>query len=122
MLIALLAALLLGGGDAEPIFDKQTRKAIKQTVTDEERKKEVLGVIKRVEKSRDRLAKAAGGARKELKRLESDRSAPVDDLHGLVDRILEARSGVHQAFVDGILEMREIMTEEEWIAVFVAGS
>ena len=121
MLIVLLTVALLGGG-SEPLFDKGIRQAIKQTVVDEERKKEILGVIKRTEKTRDQLAKAAGAARKELNVLESDRSAPTDDIQGLLDRILGERSRVHQAFVDGLLEMREIMTEAEWHVVFSANS
>lgn len=121
MLIALTVMILFGGGN-EPLFDKETRVAIKQTVTDSARQKAVLAILKGIESKRKKPHKSAAASRKDLARLELDRSADAKDIQATLDEILESRRGVQQALVDGIFEMREIMTAEEWQAVFGSGS
>jgi len=118
MLIALTMALLFGGGSPDPLFAKQTRTAIKQVVTDEERQAEVLATVKSIEGSWKRADKAAKAPSKELGRLEKDRAASTDDIEAQIDEIVAIRENLHKDFVDGIFEMRENMTEEEWQAVF----
>jgi len=117
MLIALITAMLLGGG-LEPLFGKETRVAVKETITDTQRQKEVLGSLKEIESSRKKPSKSGGAARKDLARLEADRSADAADIRAIYDEILGFRGESHQALIDGIFSMREIMTEEEWQAVF----
>ena len=118
MLIALTMALLFGGGSPDPLFAKQTRTAIKQVVTDEERQAEVLATVKSIEGSWKRANKAAKAPGKELGRLEKDRAASTNDIEAQIDEIIAIRENLHKDFVDGIFEMRENMTEEEWQAVF----
>ena len=122
MLIALMTVYLLGGGSLEPLFDKQTRAAIKQSVTDEARQKEVLATIKSIEGSRKGATKAAKGSRKELAGLEADRSAAVNDIEAELEKIVGTRNDLREAFVDGVFDMRENMTAEEWQAVFGSDS
>ena len=121
MLIALLAATLLGGGNA-PFFDKETRAAIQEVVVDTERQKEALAAIKRVEDARKKPNKGAEKARKDLGRLEADLSAEAEEIRAAYDVILEFRAEVGQAYTDTIFDMRESMTEEEWQAVFGSDS
>jgi hypothetical protein len=122
MLIALMTVYLLGGGSLEPFFDKQTRSAIKQSVNDEARQKEVLATIKSIEGSRKSATKAAKGSRKELADLEAGPSAAVNDIEAELEKIVGTRNGLHEAFVDGVFDMRENMTAEEWQAVFGSDS
>ena len=63
-------------------------------------------------------SKSGGAARKDLSRLEADRSADATDIQAIYDEILGFRSESLQALIDGIFVMRESMTEEEWGAVF----
>ena len=116
MLIALMS-LLLFGGSGEPLFDKDTRSAIKEMLP-EDRRGEVLAAIKRIEISRKSSAKATKAARKELARLEADRSADVEEMKDAIGEIVAHRGELHQAFIDGLFDMRESMSEEEWQAVF----
>ena len=116
MLIVLMS-LLLFGGSSEPLFDKNTRSAIKETLP-EHRSGEVLAAIKRIESSRKSWAKATSGARKELARLEADRSADVQEMKGAIGEIVAHRAELHQAFIDGLFDMRGSMSEKEWQAVF----
>jgi hypothetical protein len=116
MLIVLMSILLFGGS-GEPLFDKNTRSAIKETLS-EDRRGEVLAAIKRIESSGKSSAKATKGARKELARLEADRSAGVEEIKDAIDEIVARRGELHQAFIEGLFDMRESMNEEEWQTVF----
>ena len=118
MLIALISVLLFGGS-GEPLFDKDTRSAIKQTLPDD-RKSEVLAAIKQIESSRKSSAKATKASRKQLAGLEADRSSDVDveEMKNAISEIVDHRGKLHQAFIDGLFDMRESMSEEEWQVVF----
>lgn len=122
MLISLTIMFLFGGGSPDPLFAKQTRTAIKQVVADDERQAEVLAAVKSIEGSWKRANKAAKAPSKELGRLEKDRAASTDDIEAQIEEIVTIRQDLHKDFVDGIFEMREKMTEEEWQAVFSPGS
>jgi hypothetical protein len=122
MLIALTMTLLFGGGSPDPLFAKRTRTAIKQIVTDDARQAEILAAVKSIEGSWKGANKAAKAPGKELGRLEKDRAALTDDIEAQIDEIVVIRENLHKDFVDGIFEMRENMTEEEWQEVFSPGS
>ena len=117
MLIALYF-FLFGGGSTDALFAKPTRTAIKQVVTDDARQAEVLAAVKSIEGSWKRADKAAKAPSKELGRLEKDRAASTDNIEAQIDEIIAIRENLHRDFVDGIFEMRENRTEEEWQAVF----
>ena len=120
MLIALISVLLFGGS-GEPLFDKDTRSAIKQTLP-HDRKSEVLAAIKKIESSRKSSAKATKASRKQLAGLEADRSSDVEEMKNAISEIVDHRGKLHQAFIDGLFDMRESMSEEEWQVVFSSES
>ena len=82
------------------------------------RQKEVLATIKSIEGDRKNSTKAAKGSRKELADLEANRSATVDDIEAELKEIMSIRNDLHDSFVDGVFDMRQNMTAEEWQAVF----
>ena len=54
MLTILIISLLFGGPE-EPVFDKQTHAAIKQSIDDPARRSTVLDAVKGIEKSKEIL-------------------------------------------------------------------
>ena len=117
MLIILIITLLFGGPD-EPVFDKQTRAAIKQTIADPARRSTVLDTVKRIEKSKTRLNKAAGKIVKRLGRINKDTGIGVAEAESALAEITPVRLEAQQTFIDGVFEMRRHMSAEEWRAAF----
>ncbi len=117
MLTILIITLLLGGPD-EPVFDKQTRAAIKQSITDPVRQSAVLDTVKRIEKSKDRLNKAAGKVGKRLGRINKDPDSRIAEVEAALAEITLARLEAQQTFIDGVFEMRRQMSADEWRAAF----
>jgi len=117
MLTILIITLLFGGPD-EPVFDKQTRAAIKQTIADPARRSAVLDTVKGIEKSKTRLNKAAGKIVKRLGRINKDTGIGVAEAESALAEITPVRLEVQQTFIDGVFEMRRHMSAEEWRAAF----
>jgi hypothetical protein len=121
MLTILIITLLFGGSD-EPMFDKQTRSAIKQSIYDPARRSAVLDAIKRIEKSKDKLNKVAGKVVKRLGRIQQDPDIGVAEIEAALGEITRARLETQRTFVDGVFEMRRHMSAEEWRAAFGSAS
>jgi hypothetical protein len=117
MLIILIITLLFGGPD-EPVFDKQTRAAIKQSIADSARRSTVLDAVKRIEKSKDQLNKAANKIGKRLGRGNKDSGIDAMEAKSALAKITGARIDAQKTFIDGVFEMRRHMSAEEWRAAF----
>jgi hypothetical protein len=117
MLIILIITLLLGGPD-EPVFDKQTRAAIKQTIADPARRSIVLDTVKGIEKSKTQLNKAAGKIVKRLGRINKDTGVGAAEAEAALVEITTVRLEAQQTFIDGVFEMRRRMSADEWRAAF----
>ena len=117
MLIILIITLLFGGQD-EPVFDKQTRAAIKQTIADPARRSIVLDTVKGIEKSKTQLNKAAGKIVKRLGRINKDTGVGVAEAEAALVEITTVRLETQQTFIDGVFEMRRHMSADEWRSAF----
>ena len=117
MLFILIITLLFGGPD-EPVFDKQTRAAIKQTIADPARRSTVLDTVKSIEKSKTQLNKAAGKIVKRLGRINKDTGIGVAEAEAALAEITPVRLEAQQAFIDGVFEMRRRMSADEWRVAF----
>ena len=117
MLIVLIITLLFGGPD-EPVFDKQTRAAIKQAIADPARRSAVLDTVKGIEKSKTQLNKAAGKIVKRLGRINKDTGIGVAEAEAAIAEITPVRLEAQQTFIDGVFEMRRHMSADEWRTAF----
>ena len=117
MLIVLIITLLFGGPD-EPVFDKQTRAAIKQSIADSARRSTVLDAVNRIEKSKDQLNKAAGKIGKRLGRSNKDSGIGITEAEAALAEITGTRIEAQQRFIDGVFDMRRHMSADEWQTAF----
>jgi hypothetical protein len=117
MLIFLIITLLFGGPD-EPVFDKQTRAAIKQSIDDSVRRSTVLDVVGGIEKSKEQLIKAGRKISKRLGRINKDTGIGVTEAETALAEITRARLETQQTFIDGVFEMRRNMSADEWRTAF----
>jgi hypothetical protein len=103
MLIVLIISLLFGGPD-EPVFDKQTRAAIKQSIDDAARRSTVLDAVKGIEKSKEQLIKAGRKIGKRLVRINKDTGIGVAEAEAALAEITRVRLETQQTFIDGVFE------------------
>jgi hypothetical protein len=117
MLTVLIITLLLGGPN-EPVFDKQTRAAIKQSIAEPARRSAALDAVKRIEKSKTQLNKTAGKVGKRLGRINKDPDSRIAEVETALAEITLARLKAQQTFIDGVFEMRRHMSADEWRTAF----
>ncbi len=123
MLMALLAAYLLGGGGLggsilTPAAVKQMSKQVEVTVADPARAEaaaETLAELKVEIKGFDKKFAKSG---KELTKLYKDHGAEGDQMLAVLAELNADWEGSQQRGIDLRFELRESLTEEEWAAVF----
>ncbi len=123
MLMALLAAYLLGGGGLggsilTPAAVKQMSKQVEVTVVDPARAEaaaETLAELKVEIKGFDKKFAKSG---KELTKLYKDHGADGDQMLAVLAELNADWEGSQQRGIDLRFELRESLTEEEWAAVF----
>lgn len=123
MLMALLAAYLLGGGGLggsilTPAAVKQMSKQVEVTVADPARAEaaaETLAELKVEIKGFDKKFAKSG---KELTKLYKDHGADGDQMLAVLAELNADWEGSQQRGIDLRFELRESLTEEEWAAVF----
>lgn len=124
MLIALLAAYLLGGGSGvagailTPQAVQQISKQVKTVVAEEARAEaatETLAELKGAVKAFDKDFKRSG---KELTRLYKDHDGEAERMTEVLDELNSSWAGAQKRAVELRFRLRESLTEEEWAAVF----
>lgn len=123
MLIALLAAYLLGGGGAgggilTPAAVKQIGDQIEVAVLEPARAgaaAQTLAELKDAIKGFDKRFAKSG---KELSKLYKDHSADAEQMLAVLEPLNAGWEASQQRAIELRFELRESMTEEEWAAVF----
>jgi hypothetical protein len=78
----------------------------------------VLDAVKRIEKSKDQLDKAAGKTGKRLGRGNKDSGIDAMEAKSALAEITGARIEAQKTFIDGVFEMRRHMRADEWRTAF----
>ena len=122
MLIATLTTLLLvslglGGAKLDNVF-VDIKKPVKQTVTDKERRDQILEARAELEKTLNRNQKAWKKQVEAFLDVQDDYSSTEADFDEQQARISELLTAKHEAVLDARDAMKELMTREEWEQVF----
>ena len=122
MLIATLTTLLLvslglGGAKLDNVF-VDIKKPVKQTVTEKDRRSEILDVRSELEKTLNRNQKAWKKQINEFLDVQDDYSSTEADFDEQQARISELLTAKAQTVLDARDRMKALMTREEWEQVF----
>lgn len=123
MLIATLTTLLLvslglGGAKLDNVF-VDIKKPVKQTVTEKDRRSEILDVRSELEKTLNRNQKAWKKQINEFLDVQDDYSSTEADFDEQQARISELLTAKAQTVLDARERMKSLMTREEWEQVFL---
>ena len=126
LLAVLVCASLLGGcktskeptvtqpGESPGIVTRGIRERIEQTVPDAERREALLNDMDEVDTALEQMARTLLTGLDTLASADTDREKRKDDFLATHEAIREARNDALRRYVDVRLEMRELLTQDEW--------
>jgi hypothetical protein len=121
MLAALLVGFLVfsgGNGFAAKMFGKDTRALVRQVVSDPARADEAARTLELGQQDLEAIGKRFEKIVKEFSATDEDQAAGFDELLPYMQLASEQRRNVQRVSLDRMFDLREILTEEEWNAVF----
>lgn len=121
----MLAALVVGflvfsGGDgfAAKMFGKDTRALVRQVVADSERADAAVRELEQGQHDLEAIGKQFEKLVKEFSATDEDQAAGFDELLPIMQLASEQRRNVQQECLDRMFDLREILTQDEWNALF----
>ena len=121
MLAALLVGFLVfsgGNGFAAKMFGKDTRALVRQVVSDPVRADEAARTLELGQRDLEAIGKQFEKIVKEFSATDEDQAAGFDELLPYMQLASEQRRNVQRQSLDRMFDLREILTEEEWNALF----
>ena len=123
MLIALLAAFLLGGGGASgailtPSSVKAIGKSIEATVQDAERLEAASMAVKGLRAEVKAFDKTFAKSGKALTKLYKDHGASAEEMQSVLDDLNGEWSASQARAIDLRFKLKDLLTAEEWHAIF----
>ncbi len=122
--IALLIAIFVYGGPStipdQNLLNEmeQTRGAVITSVTDPARAGRILVQLETVEQAIRDFDQEFVKAGKDIGRLYSRHDATPGDFEGIMDQVANSRVKARKKIVEARFKAKELMTPEEWKAVF----
>ena len=117
MLWALLITLLitkLSGGPEEIFMVDDLKKEIKNNVTDQDRSKEILLLVKEAKTEIKTFGKLRKHKLKQLKKISQDRAVTTEELLNVFQEYFDARMAMQAKLIDDRLQIQELLNDEEW--------
>ncbi len=117
MIIAFLVSLLINtltGGPVEISMVPKLEKEIKSHVADDERKNEILLMIKEAKKEIKQFGKFRKNKLKEIKKIGVKREAPSEDMFEIFEIYNNTRLSLQSDLMEKRLTLQELFTDEEW--------
>ena len=121
MLVALIAAFLLGGssGTSALLADlDQAQASVKTQVEDRARRAELVSVIESAEKAMKGTLKGRGEATEELVELLGSYEAKAADSQPMVQRMRAEVEAAQAQVIRSRFELKDRMSREEWLKFF----
>jgi hypothetical protein len=121
MLAALLVGFLVfsgGNGFAAKMFGKDTRALVRQVVSDPERADDAARTLELGQQDLEAIGKQFEKIAKDFGATDEDQAAGFDELLPYMQLASEQRRNVQRVSLDRMFNLREILTEDEWNALF----
>lgn len=123
MLAALLVGFLVfsgGNGFAARMFGKETRALVRQVVSDSERADGAVRELELGQQDLEAIGKQFEKIAKEFSATDEDQAAGFDELLPYMQLASEQRRNAQRASLDRMFDLREILTQDEWNALFAS--
>jgi len=121
MLAALLVGFLVfsgGNGFAAKMFGKDTRALVRQVVSDPARADEAARTLDLGQQDLEAIGKRFEKIVKEFSATDEDQAAGFEELLPYMQLASEQRRNVQRVSLDRMYDLRRILTEDEWNALF----
>ena len=121
MLAALLVGFLVfsgGNGFAAKMFGKDTRALVRQVVSDPVRADEAARTLELGQQDLEAIGKRFEKIAKDFGATDEDQAAGFDELLPYMQLASEQRRNVQRVSLDRMVDLREILTVDEWNALF----
>ena len=124
MLVALLAAYLLGGGAGvsggilTPAAVKQIGKQVEATVSDPARAESAAQTLAELKTEMKGFEKTFAKSGKELTKLYKDHAADAGQMLAVLEEFSTGWEASQKRAIDLRFELKESLTEEQWATVF----
>jgi len=117
MIVAALAALFLGvGGSGLSMDDLKDR--VKQAISDQATVEQVDGVLTEMDNLMTAYEKELKSTGQQISEANKDYDAPDSKFKGIIADGIETGDASRGRLLDLRFQMKDLMTEEEWAAVF----
>lgn len=116
--ITFLTMYVFGGGGFEGFFPKDFNKQVKKQVADTQRVEQVKDIARQIEKDAEAYNKFVEKTTKEILEVDANYDATEADYHQLTAKILAERQQAQTRFVEGRMQIKTLITEAEWAAIF----
>jgi len=121
MLAALLVGFLVfsgGSGFAAKMFGKDTRALVRQVVADPERADAAVRELELGQQDLESVGKQLETLVKDFSTTDEDQASGLDELLPYLQMASEQRRNAQRVSLDRMFDLREILTKDEWNALF----
>lgn len=118
---AVLSLSILLGGHAtfgSDLFSKANDAVIRKAVSDEGRRKEALRIVGQARDQLEATTKRASKVAKAFQKADESQAAGRDELQPFLDSLTAERMRGQKETLDSVFELRKVLTEDDWKAVF----
>lgn len=117
MIIALLVGLLLSGGIETIFLTPDFKKNVKTFVTDKEKEKEVLALMKEAKSDQKNLLKQKKKITKQAAVISANRSSKREEIEELFLSYYQIRLKAQETGIEREIKMKSIIDEVEWDSI-----
>jgi D-mannonate dehydratase len=115
--VTVISMLLLGGGNFS--FEKYFNSFVKNVVEDKSRREQILDLTKKADKQLDQYRKEVKKVlSKDIKMVFKNFDATEEDYRNAMARADQSRIAVQKSIIELRLRIKDLMTEEEWNAMY----